>query len=144
MKGAAVTSLLLSLWSITVPALGRQLGLNVEVAPSVEIADHVVPGVTGAFAAAAALALLGRRSADSIGFLFGAGIVALSGLWMTSTHLPLVVQAARGIVPWPAAIWHSSAGPIILVLGVALFAVRPAAERGRNDAGKTHLEDDGQ
>lgn len=125
MKASAVGALLLSLWSITVPSLGRRLGLGVEVPAKVEVVDHVIPGIAAAIASIVALALLRRRSGDDIGLLLAAGVVALSGLWMTTTHLPLVVQAGQGIVPWPAAIWHSAAGPVILGLGVALFAMRP-------------------
>lgn len=115
-------------WSVSVPWLGEVLGLGVEVATSIEIVDHVVPGLAGIAAAAVMVAPVRRGESGTPALLLASGVLALAGLWMTATHVPLLLQAARGFVPWPNALWHSAGGPLVLALGVALF-LYPAGEK---------------
>lgn len=101
----------LACWTIAVPYLGNAIGLDLQVAALTEIVDHVVPG---AVALAAAGVLLVLRDADrpaaEVLVLVAAGLAFLAGFWVTSTHVPLLLEAARHESPWGAAIWHSSAG----------------------------------
>jgi hypothetical protein len=79
-----------------------------------------------------------RDEAGTPTVLVASGALSLAGLWMTATHVPLLLQAARAIVPWPNAIWHAAAGPIVLALGVALFMYPSgsvAAQRRTDGAG---------
>ena len=89
----------------------------------VEIADHVVPGIVILAVSAAAVLVARRRSGSSGTPLFVIGlVVALAGLWMTATHVPLVAQASRDEVPWDGAVYHSLPGLAVLLLGLAWAA----------------------
>lgn len=97
-------------WGILAPYVGRPFGLIVDALPLVEVVDHVVPGAL-VLAAAAISLVTGRRS-------FAASVaVMVAGVWMTATHVPLLVQAANGVASMPAALFHSIPGMVLLVLG---------------------------
>lgn len=115
-------------------------GPGLGTSDQLEIVDHVVPGaVVMAIAAALVLATRRRRPMPRppATLLFVAGLtVILAGLWMTTTHIPLMAQAARDEVTWRAAIYHSAPGVALLVLGVLWSvaywsdpATTPAMER---------------
>jgi hypothetical protein len=92
----------------------------INTAERVEIADHVVPGVVVIAVSIVAL-VLSRSGPPAPMFMFAAGlIVCLAGLWMVSTHVPLVGQAIRGDrgVTWAATLWHCLAATVVSVLGV--------------------------
>jgi len=120
-KGTA-TLAAIGLWTITVPYIGELLGLAVDVAPIVEVVDHVVPG---AIVVAAALYLRSRARrapmASDNTALLAAGVAFLAGFWILATHLPLVGDASQGLVTWPAAVWHSVAS--VAILGLACWCV---------------------
>lgn len=122
MKTTAIAAALLGAWSMAVPYAGQALGLSVDVAPEIEVVDHVVPGFLTAVSGAVALGLLRRRAEQSGLYLVSVGFVALAGLWMTATHVPLIGQAADTIVPWDSALWHSLPGFAVLGFGGALLA----------------------
>ncbi|MDQ6784863.1 MAG: hypothetical protein M3063_15800 [Actinomycetota bacterium] len=114
------------------PALGLLVGIGailpvlvgprLSVARDVEIADHVIPGLV-VLAVSAIVLVMGRRSPMSEVSMLGLGLVmALAGLWMTATHLPLVVQAVHDEAPWWATIFHSASA--VLVLAFALMWVQ--------------------
>lgn len=106
------------LWALLPPYAGPLL----YTARRVEIADHVIPGMVVLIVVAAAF-LATRRATLAATVLLAAGlVVSLAGLWMTSTHVPLVVQSIRQQVPWAATIHHTAPG--LAVLGVGLFWVR--------------------
>ncbi len=113
----AGAGLLVGAWALLPPYTGPALN----TADRVEFADHVVPGVAVIAVSVAALLLARRHGNDNLSFAAGLGIV-LSGFWMTTTHLPLVLQAARGEAPWGATIYHSLPGLAVLALGVAWAA----------------------
>jgi hypothetical protein len=120
-KGTA-TLAAIGLWTITVPYIGELLGLTVDVAPIVEVVDHVVPG---ALVIAAALYLRSRArrgpmASDSTALL-AAGVAFLAGFWVLATHVPLIGDANEGLVTWAAAIWHSIAA--VPTLGLAVWCV---------------------
>jgi hypothetical protein len=106
----------LAAWAIAVPWLAAAVGLELDVATRLEIADHVIPGVV-MLAGAALLAM--RRATPRSTVWLGVGSVAfLTGLWITATHVPLIPDALEGLAPWGAALLHLSAGPPILALGL--------------------------
>jgi hypothetical protein len=106
----------LAAWAIAVPWLAAAVGLELDVATRLEIADHVIPGVV-MLAGAALLAMRGATPGSTV--WLGAGAVAfLTGLWITATHVPLIPDALEGLAPWGAALLHLSAGPPILALGL--------------------------
>lgn len=113
----------LGVWSIAVPFAARAVGLHLNVARRLEIADHVVPGV--AVAGAVALLILARRGAAPNAWMAPSalGIVFLGGLWITATHVPLIFQAADGRpgAPWDASIFHSLWGPPIALVSLWLL-----------------------
>lgn len=95
------------------PYASNALGLPLATLPINEVVDHVVPGAVVILVAWVSL-LRGRRS------LVGSLVCLVAGTWMTATHVPLLVQAGQGLVPWETALIHSVPG--ILVLMVALMA----------------------
>lgn len=106
----------LAAWAIAVPWLAAAVGLELDVATRLEIADHVIPGLV-MLAGAALLAIRGSLPGSTV--WLGAGAVAfLTGLWITATHVPLIPDALEGVAPWGAALLHLSAGPPILALGL--------------------------
>lgn len=117
---AAGALALLGGWSIAVPYVDGALGLRVDVVQKVEVVDHVVPGAI-VVAALAAMAL--RRPARGSVWVLAPCVAFLAGFWMTSTHVPLVLQAADGEAPWGGALFHTSPGPAVAVLSLWLLTV---------------------
>lgn len=119
----------LGAWSIVLPFLGDAIGVDVNVPLRLEVIDHVVPGlfVLGGTAYAWIRRDTGRTSTD-VGYLMAVGIVFLAGLWMVSTHVPLLFEARAGLVAWSGALWHSLPGlPIpLLAAGAYLLPGRGA------------------
>ncbi len=113
----------LGLWSVAVPFAATALGMHLNVARRLEIADHVVPGLV--IAGAVALLLVARRDGQSTTWIAPAalGIAFLGGLWITATHVPLIVQAAEGRpgAPWDSSIFHSIWGPPIAAIALWLL-----------------------
>lgn len=111
-RRVAVTLLLLALWGTVAPYAGPPLGLVVQARPVVEVVDHVVPGMVllavGAFALAVARLPLEAALA-----------AVLAGLWMTATHVPLLVQVGSGAVSLASALWHSVPGILLLIVASA-------------------------
>ncbi|MGH9071551.1 MAG: hypothetical protein ACRDX8_10410 [Acidimicrobiales bacterium] len=127
-----VPSLLIGLYAM---APGIWLG-GLVVKRNAEIVDHVVPGL---FVLAMVLLAVSwgpeRRGAPTV--LFGASLgITLAGLWMSATHIGLLVQGVRGQAPGLAVTYHCSTAFLTLVLGFtwvgrhwgALNA--PASEKG--------------
>jgi hypothetical protein len=115
-------------WTITVPYLGRAIGLVVPVAARVEFVDHVIPGAIVVVAGLYLHRLARRRAlADERLALPAAGVSFLAGFWVLVTHLPLLGDAADAQVGWDAAIWHSITG--LPLAGVALWCVLMATPK---------------
>lgn len=125
----AVELLLFSIWGILAPYAGRPVGLIVDAMPIVEVADHVIPG-------AAVLAVAGVSLAAGHRFFAGSLLVLLAGIWMTATHVPLLVQAANGGASMSAALFHSIPGMVIVVLGAIAVVADAAATDGRRTAAR--------
>lgn len=117
----------LAVWAIAVPWLGEVVGLELDVATRLEIADHVIPGVVTL--AGAALLVTRGGTPGSIIWLGVGAIAFLTGLWITSTHVPLIPDAFDGIAPWAPALLHLSAGPPITGLGLWMLVGSRRSER---------------
>lgn len=114
--------LLIGGWALIPPYSGPAL----DTAQRVEIADHVVPGIFVLATSIGSLVVGRRRATGALAFLAGLGII-LAGVWMTATHVPLVLQAARQEAPWGATVYHSLPGLAVLGLGAAwAYAFRDA------------------
>jgi hypothetical protein len=92
---------------------------ELDTARSAEIADHVVPGVLVLVAAGAVFLAHRRDGVGPMSFLVAAMAILLAGIWMVSTHVPLLNQARRGDAPWAGSLYHSAAAVIVLAVGVA-------------------------
>jgi uncharacterized membrane protein YqjE len=86
---------------------------------TVEVVDHVVPGLLVVAVSAAVLFLRGRPKGIGQTAFFAGLAVVLAGFWMVVTHLPLVAQALQDEAPWPATIWHTATA--FLTFGVGLW-----------------------
>lgn len=106
--GPFVALAALGAWTVVVPYLGRAIGLDLNVAPRVEVVDHVLPGTL--IAAIGVYLAFGPYSKAASGWsrLVGGGLSFLAGFWVLATHVPLLSQAAEGKAPWGATLWHAS------------------------------------
>lgn len=127
---------ILGLLSILPPYLGPEIGLKLQgIASSVEVVDHVVPGIVIFLAAGGSFLLVraGRLAQDSLVLATGVALSMLAGVWQTSSHIPLVLDGGRPESPWGAVILHSTLGPVITGLSLWLvlraLAVDPGEER---------------
>ncbi len=124
----------LGAWAIAVPYLGPELGLRLDVASRLEFVDHVVPG-TVVVVSGALLTALWARGGDASSWLAlaAAGASFLAGVWVVSTHVPLIADATRGAAEWGPTLLHNSAGfPVVLMALWLLFeALRDPGAAGR-------------
>ncbi len=113
-RALSIAGLAIGAWAVLPPYVGPALATEARV----EVADHVIPAVVILALSLAALAA-GRRAESPGTAMFAAGLtVALAGLWMFLTHVPLLAQAFRGQAPMSAAVWHSLPGLAVIALGV--------------------------
>jgi hypothetical protein len=105
--------LVAGIWALLPPYLGPYL----DTARRVEIADHVVPSTVVLLTTLLAYRA-SRRGASALAMLAAGCVVVLGGLWMTTTHLPLVTQASQGQAPGGAAAYHTAPGLFVAALGV--------------------------
>jgi len=116
---------LLAAWSIVPPYLGPLVGLELDVDSSVEIIDHVLPGVAAIGGALIALSEARLGNTDSIRSLAALGVCALAGLFQTASHFTLVLDAGGPLQPVGSVLLHASPGPALLALSLWLL-LRPA------------------
>lgn len=106
--------LAVALWG----ALPRFIDTGLRTLDRVEVVIHVVPGAVVLIVSVLSLAVA-RRSAKPGPFLFVAGLVVLlTGLFMFSSHVPLVMQATRDEAPWGGTVFHTSSALAVLGLGL--------------------------
>jgi hypothetical protein len=108
----------LGAWTIVVPYLGRAIGLVVDVASSVEIVDHVVPGTLVAAVATYLAVNAYRDTLPKLARPVGGGICFLAGFWVLATHVPLIVQAFQGKAAWGSTLWHASTAVPLVALSL--------------------------
>jgi hypothetical protein len=109
----------ISAWSIVPPYLGPLIGLELDVSSTVEVVDHVLPGLCSVVAALVALAHARRGDTDSMLALAALGICVLAGLFQTVSHVTLVLDAGAPQQPVDAVVLHATPGPVLL--GLALW-----------------------
>lgn len=114
----------LAAWSIVPPYLGPLIGLDLDVSSTVEIVDHVIPGLCAIAGALLALERVRRGDTDSIRALAALGVCALAGLFQTVSHVTLVLNAGGPRQPVDAVVLHASPGPVLLALSLWLL-LRP-------------------
>lgn len=111
----------IAVWAAAVPWLAAAVGLELPVPTRLEVVDHVVPGVAMLAGAAVLAGSPGLRPDLT---WMGVGAVAfLTGVWITATHVPLVLDALDGLVAWEVALVHFSAGPPILLSGLWMLLI---------------------
>lgn len=116
-------------WSILPPYVGPLVGLDLEVDSSVEVVDHVVPGVLSIASGLLALSFAHRGETDSIRALAALGVCALSGLFQLVAHVPLVLDAGGPLQPVGSVVLHSTPAPVLLAMSLWLM-LRPQPEEG--------------
>lgn len=127
-RGTPPRGLLAALIAVAVlasvaPWIAKASGLPTPATTFLEVVDHVVPGII--VVGASALTLSGRL--PLFGTLIATLVAALAGLWMTATHVPLLLEAR--FVGWPTALIHSTPG-----LATFALTIPPAAWAWRRQA----------
>ena len=118
---------ILAAWSILPPYLGPLLGLELDVSATVEVVDHVIPGMCAVAAALIARVDAGRGQGDSIRALAALGVCVLAGLFQTVSHFTLVVNAGAPQQPVDSVVLHATPGPVLLAFSLWLL-LRPAPQ----------------
>ncbi len=114
----AVAGLPVALWA----TLPQWSGPKLNVPASTEVVDHIIPAVFVVLASVVAI-MAGRRPRGPGAMRLMAGmVVLLAGLWMVSTHLPLLAQATRDEAPWSGTIYHTAAALAVFGLGLLWLA----------------------
>lgn len=108
-----VAGLVVGGWALLPPYSGPALN----TAMRVEVADHVVPGLAVILVSAGALVMTRRARVTDGRLLLAGALVLLAGLWMTATHVPLVLQAMRQEAPAAAVAYHTVPGVAVAALG---------------------------
>ena len=111
-------------WSIVPPYLGPLIGLELDVSSTVEVVDHVIPGLCAVAAALLAREQARRGDTDSVRALAALGVCALAGLFQVVSHATLVLNAGGEQQPVDAVALHASPGPVLLGLSLWLL-LRP-------------------
>jgi hypothetical protein len=106
-----------AVWAALPWAFGPQVNVADE---SVEIVNHVLPSIVVALASVVALLARPRPGRVTATRFFCGLVVLLAGLFVMATHIPLLLQAARGEhgTDWVTAIWHNSAAFAVFGLGL--------------------------
>jgi len=115
-RSVATAGLVVGAWALVPPYLGPVLVTK----SSAEFADHVLPGLAVLLISSGCL-VASHRLDPTLGFLAGLGVV-LAGFWMTATHVPLVLEAFRDVVPWLTAAHHTIPGLVVLGVGAVWSA----------------------
>ena len=109
--GWRVLLVVLGAWSILPPYVSP-----VDVADSVEVVDHVIPGAVVVIFGLIALREAWIGAGDRALAFTATGICFLAGFWGTLTHITLWADAGDPGKPWGSVILHGSAAPAITIL----------------------------
>lgn len=123
--GWRVLLVVLGAWSIVPPYLGPEVGLELDVASSVEFVDHVVPGGLVVVFGVVSVVLARAEAAGTLPDVIALGICSLAGFWQLATHASLWADAGAPGTPWGAVILHGTAGAAIMVLAGWLLLTAP-------------------
>jgi hypothetical protein len=102
-------------WLIGVPFLAQALGLELGVDRSEERLNHGIAGLAGLIGGALAF-WNGRPRSEP--WTIGAAVVFLAGLHATTVHASVIRKVFEGDVPAGDALFHTSGGPPLLILGM--------------------------
>jgi hypothetical protein len=110
--------------SMLPPYIGPVLGLGLDVRGTVEVVDHVLPGVVVALCGGlmAHSARRDRGTQPSLASLTLCSTAFLAGLFQTATHVPLLFYAGEPATPWAAVLLHGTLAPVITVIALWLTA----------------------
>lgn len=114
-----------AVWSIVPPYLGPLVGLELDVSSSLEVVDHVVPGMAASIGAMIALGETRRGRPDSVCALAALGVGVLAGLFEVITHVPLVLDAGGPLQPVDSVVLHFTPGPVLMLLSLWLLLWPP-------------------
>lgn len=111
--------------SILPPYVGPPLGLELDVPASVEVVDHVLPGVVAMLCGGltALRAHWDMETQANVPSLLLYSSAFLAGLFQTATHVPLVFEAGDRLTPWAAVLLHSTLAPVVTVIALWLTAM---------------------
>jgi hypothetical protein len=99
---------------------------GIHLRKSVEMVDHVVPGVV--VLALVVLAIMRQARPDTFMLLVGVGIL-LAGFWMAATHVGLASQAFNNQASTAGALYHCSTAVAVGGLAIAwVWRYRTAGE----------------
>ena len=112
---------LVAAWSIVPPYLGPLVGLELDVRSTVEVVDHVIPGLCAVAAAGIAGFDARHGQTDSVRALMALGICVLAGLFQSVSHATLVLNAGGPEQPVGSVVLHATPGPVLLVLSLWLL-----------------------
>ena len=113
--------------SILPPYVGPPLGLELDVSSTVEVVDHVIPGLCAIAAALIARFDVGQGQGDGYRALAALGVCVLAGLFQVVSHFMLVLGAGEPGQPVSSVVWHATPGPVLLLFSLWLL-LRPAPE----------------
>lgn len=111
----------LAAWSIVPPYLGPSIGLKLDVASTVEVVDHVIPGLCGVAAAGIALFDARHGQTDTVRALAALGVCVLAGLFQCVSHATLVLDAGGTQRPIGAVVLHATPGPALFAFALWLL-----------------------
>jgi hypothetical protein len=111
----------LAAWSIVPPYLGPVVGLELDVSSTVEVVDHVIPGLCAVAAACIALFDARHGQTDSVRALAALGVCVLAGLFQAVSHATLVLNAGGPQQPVGAVVLHATPGPALLLFALWLL-----------------------
>ena len=117
----------LAAWSVLPPYLGPPLGLELDVSSTVEVVDHVIPGLCAIAAALIARYDVLHGQSESIRALAALGVCVLAGLFQTVSHFTLVLGAGEPQQPVDSVVLHATPGPVLLGLSLWLL-LRPTPQ----------------
>lgn len=116
--------------SVLPPYVGALVGLELNVSSTLEIIDHVVPGLLALASSALALWLVGEGRADSTLTFAALAACALAGLFQAVSHLGLVLDIGEAGRPAGAVVLHATPGFVLLAVSLwLLLAPQPVAPR---------------
>jgi hypothetical protein len=108
--------------SVLPPYLGPALGLGLDVQGTVEVVDHVLPGVVVALCGGLMAHSARRGTQPGLASLTLYSTAFLAGLFQTATHVPLLFDAGEPLTPWAAVLLHGTLAPVITVTALWLTA----------------------
>lgn len=114
LRSASIVLTLLGAAAALVPWVADSVGLSVPVGLDVEMIDHVIPGILVILASVAGWSV--RSRSDFWPHAVWTGICFVAGMWMTTTHLPLLADAAGAELGWAEALLHSLPGVLIVLV----------------------------